>query len=107
MKPRTGLPRGGRGGFVRRPESKPSRSIMPDPITERLARCYTGVVHDVMRGMGLKDFTFPAELRPLVSDAPLAGPVFTVLGKVDPKADAHQTLVEWTGLLSRAKPGHI
>ena len=80
---------------------------MPQSLTERLSRCYTGVVHDIMRGMGLRDFTFPPELRPLVSDAPLAGPVFTVLGKVDPKADAHQTLVEWTGLLSRAKPGHI
>jgi 4-hydroxy-4-methyl-2-oxoglutarate aldolase len=80
---------------------------MPESLTERLSRCYTGVIHDVMRGMGLRDFTFPPELRPLVSDAPLAGPVFTVLGKVDPKADAHQTLVEWTGLLSKAKPGHI
>ncbi|HKH27081.1 MAG TPA: hypothetical protein VKA61_01950 [Sphingomicrobium sp.] len=54
---------------------------MPDPITERLARCYTGVVHDVMRGMGLKGFTFPAELRPLFPERALAGPVFTVLGR--------------------------
>jgi hypothetical protein len=60
---------------------------MPQSLTERLSRCYTGVVHDVMRGMGLRDFTFPPELRPLVSDAPLAGPVFTVLGKVDAEAD--------------------
>jgi 4-hydroxy-4-methyl-2-oxoglutarate aldolase len=80
---------------------------MSESLTERLSRCYTGVVHDVMRGMGLRDFTFPPELRPLISDAPLAGPVFTVLGKVDATADAHQTLVEWTGLLSKAKPGHI
>jgi regulator of RNase E activity RraA len=80
---------------------------MAESLTERLGRCYTGVVHDVMRGMGLRDFTFPPELRPLFPETPLAGPVFTVLGKVDPNADAHSTLVAWTGLLSKAKPGHI
>ncbi len=34
-------------------------------MTERLERCYTGVVHDVMRAMGLKDFTLPPSLRPI------------------------------------------
>ncbi len=33
-------------------------------ITERLEQCYTGVVHDVMRAMGLTDFTLPPSLRP-------------------------------------------
>jgi 4-hydroxy-4-methyl-2-oxoglutarate aldolase len=79
---------------------------MPDPITERLQRCYTGVVHDVMRGMGCKHFTFPAELRPLFPERALAGPVFTILGKTG-DFDAHETLLAWTGLLSKAKPGHI
>lgn len=76
-------------------------------ITARLAACYTGVVHDVMRGMGHKNFVFPAELRPLFPNRRLAGPCFTVLGKVDPSASAHDTLLAWTGLLSRAKPGHV
>ena len=80
---------------------------MNDPITERLASCYTGVVHDVMRAMGLRDFTFPAELRPLMPEKRLAGPAFTIDGKVDPRSDPHETLLAWTGLLSRAKPGHI
>jgi 4-hydroxy-4-methyl-2-oxoglutarate aldolase len=79
---------------------------MPDPITERLERCYTGVVHDVMRGMGLKDFTFPAELRPLFPERALAGPVFTILGRTG-DFEPHETLLAWTGLLSKAKPGHI
>jgi 4-hydroxy-4-methyl-2-oxoglutarate aldolase len=78
-----------------------------DPITKRLAQCYTGVVHDVMRAMGLRDFTLPAELRPLFPETRLAGPAFTIDGRVDPRADPHQTLLEWTGLLSKAKPGHI
>jgi regulator of RNase E activity RraA len=80
---------------------------MQDPISEQLAQCYTGVVHDVMRAMGLRDFTFPAELRPLFPERRLAGPAFTIEGRVDPRADAHETLLQWTGLLSRAKPGHI
>jgi regulator of RNase E activity RraA len=77
-----------------------------EPLTERLSRCYTGVVHDGMRGMGLKDFTFPAELRPLMADKPLAGPVFTIAGRTG-AFDPHETLLEWTGLLSKAKPGHV
>ena len=78
-----------------------------DNASERLARCYTGVVHDVMRAMGLRDFTLPAELRPLIPEQRLAGPAFTIDGRVDPRADPHETLLAWTGLLSKARPGHI
>jgi regulator of RNase E activity RraA len=80
---------------------------MDQAITERLSGCYTGVVHDVMRAMGLRDFTLPAEVRPLFPERRLAGPAFTVDGRVDPRADAHETLLAWTGLLSRCPPGHI
>jgi regulator of RNase E activity RraA len=80
---------------------------MTDDITRRLRACYTGVVHDVMRAMGLRDFTFPAELRPLFPEETLAGPAFTIDGRVDPRADAHETLLQWTGLLSKARPGTI
>lgn len=76
-------------------------------ITERLEKCYTGVVHDVMRGMGLRDFTLPPDLRPIMPEKPMAGPAFTILGKVDPTADAHETLLAWTGLLSKAPAGSI
>ena len=76
-------------------------------LTERLERCYTGVVNDVMRGMGLRNFVLPPEIRPLFPDRPLAGPVWTVSGHVDEAADRHTTLYEWTGLLAKAKPGHV
>jgi 4-hydroxy-4-methyl-2-oxoglutarate aldolase len=76
-------------------------------LSERLALCYTGVVHDVMRAMGLREFTLPPELRPLLPERRLAGPAFTIDGKVNPKADPHETLLAWTGLLSKAKPDHI
>ena len=76
-------------------------------LIERLAKTYTGVVHDVMRAMGLRDFTLPPEIRPLFPDQVLAGVVATVSGRVDDTADAHQTLLGWTGLLSKARPDTV
>ncbi|MBR1222879.1 RraA family protein [Bradyrhizobium sp. U87765 SZCCT0131] len=76
-------------------------------ITERLEACYTGVVHDVMRSMGLRDFTLPTELRPILPDKAMAGPAFTIAGKVDANADPHETLLAWTGLLSQAPAGSV
>jgi regulator of RNase E activity RraA len=79
---------------------------MHDALTERLERCYTGVVHDVMRGMGLRDFTFPPELRPIMPERAMAGPAFTIEGKTG-QFDPHETLLGWTGLLSQAPSGAI
>ncbi|MGI9498583.1 MAG: RraA family protein [Geminicoccaceae bacterium] len=73
----------------------------------RLEKIYTGVAHDVMRNMGLADFTLPSDIRPLFPEQTLAGVVSTVSGKVDRSADAHTTLYEWTGLLSKAKPDTV
>lgn len=78
-----------------------------EDLTPRLSKLYTGVVHDVMRGMGMKDFTLPHTLHPVTVARTIAGPVFTVRGKVDRKADAHATLLAWTGFLSKAKSGHV
>lgn len=76
-------------------------------LSDRLAGCYTGVVHDVMRAMGFRDFTLPAELRPIMPERTLAGPAFTIEGRVDEDADPHETLLAWTGLLSKAPAGSI
>ncbi len=76
-------------------------------LSDRFAACYTGVVHDVMRAMGLRDFTLPPELRPILPEQPLAGPAFTIAGKVVEGADAHETLLAWTGLLSKAPAGSV
>jgi regulator of RNase E activity RraA len=75
-------------------------------LIERLGRTYTGVIHDVMRAKGLRDFTLPPEIRPLAADQVLAGVVATVSGKVS-AADSHATLLGWTGLLSRARAGTV
>jgi 4-hydroxy-4-methyl-2-oxoglutarate aldolase len=76
-------------------------------LVERLGQCYSGILHDVMRGMGLRDFTLPPAIRPLFPDRTLAGVVSTVRGRVDRTADAHQTLLGWTGLLSKARPDTV
>lgn len=76
-------------------------------ISDRLEGCYTGVIHDVMRAMGLRDFTLPSELRPIMPEQPLAGPAFTIEGRVVENGDAHETLLAWTGLLSQAPAGSI
>ncbi len=80
---------------------------MTDDISDRLAKCYTGVVHDVMRKMAQKNFVLPAYLRPILPESAMAGPAFTILGKVDPTADPHETLLAWTGLLSQCPAGHV
>jgi 4-hydroxy-4-methyl-2-oxoglutarate aldolase len=72
-------------------------------LVGRLEGCYSGILHDVMRAMGLRDFTLPPTIRPLFPDRTLAGVVSTVRGRVDRTADAHQTLLGWTGLLSKAR----
>ena len=72
-------------------------------VVDRLAKTYTGVVHDVMCAMGLREFTLPPDIRPLFPDQALAGVVATVSGRVDPSVTAHESLLGWTGLLSRAR----
>lgn len=76
-------------------------------LVARLERSYTGVVHDVMLELGLRNFTLPPEVRPLFPDRTLAGEVATVSGRVDTAADRHATLLGWTGLLSKARPGTV
>ena len=80
---------------------------MTDPIKARLETCYTGVVHDIMRARGMRNFTLPHDITPLMAERTLCGPAFTIEGRPDDTADGHQTLLAWTGLLSKAKPGHI
>jgi 4-hydroxy-4-methyl-2-oxoglutarate aldolase len=75
-------------------------------LSDRLAACYTGVVHDVMRSAGLRDFVLPNDIRPLDPTLRLAGPAFTVEGRMQ-EIDEAATLLAWTGLLSQAPAGHV
>jgi regulator of RNase E activity RraA len=80
---------------------------MEDRLADRLERCYAGAVYDVMRSLGHPDCVLPAMIRPLATDTKLAGRVFTVSGRAAPGSDAHQTLLAWTGLLSKAPRGSV
>ncbi|MEP7058972.1 MAG: RraA family protein [Caldimonas sp.] len=76
-------------------------------LSARLARCYSGVVYDVLRGRGLTDCVLPAAIVPLAPTMVAAGPVFTVRGRPDATVSAHETLLRWTEFLARAPSGHV
>jgi 4-hydroxy-4-methyl-2-oxoglutarate aldolase len=76
-------------------------------ITQRLSACYIGAVHDVMRERGFRDFTLPPDIRPVVHGRGMAGPAFTIAGRTGPGIDPHQSLLSWTGFLSRAPSEHV
>lgn len=76
-------------------------------LTERLQACYSGAVHDVLRGMGRENVVLPPEIRPLDPALKLAGPVWTVSGHIDRTLSRHETLLGWTRLLSKAPSGHV
>jgi len=71
-------------------------------LTDRLKNCYSGAVYDVLRSKGLVRQTLPNSIRPLRTEHKLAGPVFTIEGKRDDSLDAHQSLLKWCELLSKA-----
>jgi regulator of RNase E activity RraA len=76
-------------------------------LTERLARCYTGAVHDVLRLMGRADIVLPPEIKAIAPGTRLAGPVWTVSGHVDRTRTRHETLLGWCTLLAKAPAGHV
>ena len=71
-------------------------------FTERLSECYTGVVHDIMRDMEYKNFTLSPDIKPCKNNHVLAGQIFTIEGQVDQNQTHHESLLAWTGFLSKA-----
>ena len=71
-------------------------------FVNRLSKCYTGVVHDIMRDMGFKNFTLPPNIKPSKDKYVIAGEIFTIEGEVDKSLDHHESLLAWTGFLSKA-----
>jgi len=75
---------------------------MSDLLSDRLQQCYSGAVYDVLRAKGYLSQVLPNTLRPLDPEKKLAGKVYTVSGYCDDSLDPHETLLEWTALLSKA-----
>jgi regulator of RNase E activity RraA len=78
-----------------------------DAFAARLLNCYAAAVHDVLRSMGQGRCVLPPNIKPLDPTKKLAGEVYTVSGHVDMTRDPHDTLVQWTGLLSQAPAGKV
>ena len=71
-------------------------------FTERLSKCYSSVIHDILRDDGHKDFTLPPHIKPCKNHHVLAGQIFTMEGEVNETLSHHETLLAWTGFLSKA-----
>jgi len=76
-------------------------------LTDRLVRCYTGAVHDVLRMMGHDNIVLPSAIKAIAPGTRLAGPVWTVSGHIDRTRTRDQTLLAWCTLLSKAPSGHV
>jgi 4-hydroxy-4-methyl-2-oxoglutarate aldolase len=76
-------------------------------LTERLARCYTGAVHDVLRMMGHEHVVLPPAIKSIAPGTKVAGPVWTVSGHLDRTKSRDETLLGWCTLLSKAPAGHV
>jgi len=92
------LPRHGAAGTIRR---------IVATLTERLACCYTGAVHDVLRMMGHDNVVLPPAIKAIAPGTRLAGPVWTVSGHLDRTKSRHETLLGWCTLLAQAPAGHV
>ncbi len=78
-----------------------------DEISQRLVNCYTGAVHDVLRMMGRDNIVLPPQIKAIAPETRLAGPVWTVSGRMDRSKTRHETLLAWCTLLSKAPAGHV
>jgi 4-hydroxy-4-methyl-2-oxoglutarate aldolase len=76
-------------------------------LVDRLAACYTGAVHDVLRMMGHDNVVLPPDIKAIAPGTRLAGPVWTVSGHLDRTRTRHECLLGWCTLLSRAPAGHV
>jgi regulator of RNase E activity RraA len=76
-------------------------------LTDRLERCYTGAVHDVLRMMGHENIVLPPAIKAIAPGTKVAGPAWTVAGHVDRTKSRHETLLGWCTLLAKAPSGHV
>ena len=90
-----------------RPEGSAGAEWTTPTLTQRLAACYTGAVHDVLRMMGHDNIVLPPAIKAIAPGTRLAGPVWTVSGHIDRTKTRHETLLGWCTLLAHAPSGHV
>ena len=76
-------------------------------IPQRLKKLNTSALHDVLKEKNYQNFVLPNDITGLNNKDKIAGEVFTVEGVVTNTFSAHETLLQWTRLLSRAPPEKV
>jgi 4-hydroxy-4-methyl-2-oxoglutarate aldolase len=77
-------------------------------LADRLSRCTSTAVFDVLRVLSLPVHELPRSIRALDPKMKIAGPVFTVLGQPDTEISVQESLELWIReVLSGAPPGHV
>jgi regulator of RNase E activity RraA len=75
-------------------------------VQRLLQSAYSGAVFDVLREMGMPHQALPPQIVPLDPSKKLAGPLFTVSGRLM-NISEDESLLRWCDLLSQAPEGHI
>jgi regulator of RNase E activity RraA len=88
-------------------ERTPPAAAADEALSARLARCYAAAVHDVLRLMGHEHIVLPPEIKPIAPGMKVAGPAWTVAGRIDRDLTRDDTLRAWCMLLARAPAGHV
>jgi 4-hydroxy-4-methyl-2-oxoglutarate aldolase len=78
-----------------------------DLLTSRLDNCYGGVIYDTMRKAGYGNCVLPHSIKGIDQKFKVAGPAFTVKGRVVPGIDVDETLLKWTEFLSEVPGGVV
>ena len=76
-------------------------------LAERLEKCYSGAIFDVLREAGHPEQALPHGIRPLDPKWRLAGPAFPVSGRRTTGLGVHETILEWTTFLSKTPSGSV
>ena len=71
-------------------------------LVERLRKCYTGAVYDVLRERGIKNTILPHTIKSIDSKMTLAGEIWTCSGEIDETLDKDTSMLSWTDMLSNA-----
>jgi 4-hydroxy-4-methyl-2-oxoglutarate aldolase len=82
-------------------------SSKSNSISDRLTNCFSSVIHDVMRDQGFKNFVLDPSIKPLKPEHKIGGQIFTIEGSANTSYSHHETLLAWTGMLSKAPSDKI
>jgi len=73
----------------------------------RLRPAYSGAIFDALRAMGRPEQALPNAIKPLEVGWKVVGPAYPVEGRPEEGLDAHESLLQWTGMLSKTPAGYV